>query len=394
MLGIYRSGAGARRASRRRANWERLKSVEDIKTIDLGALRALAKQRSLVMEELFTLVENALLLAYLKQPGAIKGSRAVIDRTTGEFVILAPELDENNQKIDEFDDTPNNFGRIAAATVRQVLSQRLRDAEDASVLGEFKDREGTLVSGVVQQGNNPRMVQVDLGTVEAVLPGNEQVPGEKYPHGTRLRAYLVEARRGPKGPSIVISRSHPNLVLRLFEHEVPEISEGLVTINSIAREAGHRSKIAVSAKNPTINAKGACIGDMGARVRAVAAELNDEKIDIVDYSTDPATFIAAALSPAKVTEVIIANPREYSARAVVPDDQLSLAIGREGQNARLAAKLTGWRIDILSESKYAQVRAEEEVAARVARSLAEEAAAEQAGEEAEAAAVEAAADAE
>ena len=334
------------------------------------------------MEELFTLVENALLLAYLKQPGAIKGSRAVIDRTTGEFVILAPELDENNQKIDEFDDTPNNFGRIAAATVRQVLSQRLRDAEDASVLGEFKDREGTLVSGVVQQGNNPRMVQVDLGTVEAVLPG------------TRLRAYLVEARRGPKGPSIVISRSHPNLVLRLFEHEVPEISEGLVTINSIAREAGHRSKIAVSAKNPTINAKGACIGDMGARVRAVAAELNDEKIDIVDYSTDPATFIAAALSPAKVTEVIIANPREYSARAVVPDDQLSLAIGREGQNARLAAKLTGWRIDILSESKYAQVRAEEEVAARVARSLAEEAAAEQAGEEAEVTAVEAAADAE
>ena len=356
--------------------------MEDIKTIDLGALRALAKQRSLVMEELFTLVENALLLAYMKQPGAIKGSRAVIDRTTGEFVILAPELDEDNQKIDEFDDTPNNFGRIAAATVRQVLSQRLRDAEDASVLGEFKDREGTLVSGVIQQGNNPRMVQVDLGTVEAVLPSNEQVPGEKYPHGTRLRAYLVEARRGPKGPSIVVSRSHPNLVLRLFEHEVPEISEGLVSINSIAREAGHRSKIAVSAKNPTINAKGACIGDMGARVRAVAAELNDEKIDIVDYSTDPATFIAAALSPAKVTEVIIANPREYSARAVVPDDQLSLAIGREGQNARLAAKLTGWRIDILSESKYAQVRAEEEVAARVARSLAEEASAEKAIEEA------------
>ena len=155
----------------------------------------------------------------------------------------------------------------------------------------------------------------------------------------------------------------------------------MVSINSIAREAGHRSKIAVSAKNPTINAKGACIGDMGARVRAVAAELNDEKIDIVDYSTDPATFIAAALSPAKVTEVIIANPREYSARAVVPDDQLSLAIGREGQNARLAAKLTGWRIDILSESKYAQVRAEEEVAARVARSLAEEAAVEEAAEE-------------
>ena len=279
-------------------------------TIDLGVLHALAKQRGLVLEELFSLVENALVLAYMKQPGAIKGSRAVIDRTTGDFAILAPELDDDNQKIDEFDDTPNNFGRIAAATVRQVLSQRLRDAEDASVLGEFKDREGTLASGVIQQGNNPRMVQVDLGTIEAVLPANEQVPGEQY-----------------------------------------------------------RSKIAVSATNPSINAKGACIGDMGARVRAVAAELNDEKIDIVDYSTDPAEFITAALSPAKVTEVIIADPREYSARAIVPDEQLSLAIGREGQNARLAAKLTGWRIDILAESKYAQIRAEEEVAERVARSL-------------------------
>ena len=338
-------------------------------TIDLGVLHALAKQRGLVLEELFSLVENALVLAYMKQPGAIKGSRAVIDRTTGDFAILAPELDDDNQKIDEFDDTPNNFGRIAAATVRQVLSQRLRDAEDASVLGEFKDREGTLASGVIQQGNNPRMVQVDLGTIEAVLPANEQVPGEQYPHGTRIRAYLLEARRGQKGPSIVLSRSHPNLVLRLFEHEVPEIADGSVKINSIAREAGHRSKIAVSATNPSINAKGACIGDMGARVRAVAAELNDEKIDIVDYSTDPAEFITAALSPAKVTEVIIADPREYSARAIVPDEQLSLAIGREGQNARLAAKLTGWRIDILAESKYARIRAEEEVAERVARSL-------------------------
>ncbi len=364
-----RSGAGAQKKRPGAVLQERLKSVDNNMTIDLGVLHALAKQRGLVLEELFSLVENALVLAYMKQPGAIKGSRAVIDRTTGDFAILAPELDDDNQKIDEFDDTPNNFGRIAAATVRQVLSQRLRDAEDASVLGEFKDREGTLASGVIQQGNNPRMVQVDLGTIEAVLPANEQVPGEQYPHGTRIRAYLLEARRGQKGPSIVLSRSHPNLVLRLFEHEVPEIADGSVKINSIAREAGHRSKIAVSATNPSINAKGACIGDMGARVRAVAAELNDEKIDIVDYSTDPAEFITAALSPAKVTEVIIADPREYSARAIVPDEQLSLAIGREGQNARLAAKLTGWRIDILAESKYAQIRAEEEVAERVARSL-------------------------
>ena len=344
-------------------------SVDNNMTIDLSVLNTLEKERGIALEELFALVENALLLAYMKQPGAIKGSRAEIDRKSGQFVILAPELDDDNQKIAEFDDTPNNFGRIAAATVRQVLAQRLRDAEDASVLGEFRDREGTLVSGVVQQGNTPRVVQVDLGRVEAVLPATEQVPGEKYPHGARIRAYLVEARRGQKGPSIVLSRSHPNLVLRLFEHEVPEISDGLVKIASIAREAGHRSKIAVHATDPSINAKGACIGDMGARVRAVAAELNDEKIDIVDYSSDPAEFIAAALSPAKVTEVIILDAREYSARAVVPDDQLSLAIGREGQNARLAAKLTGWRIDILSESKYAQLKAEEEVAERVSRAL-------------------------
>ncbi len=326
--------------------------------IDLSNLRLLEKERDISIEELIPMIESALLLAYQKQPGAIRESRAEIDRKTGAVTIWAPELDDDDEQIGEFDDTPNNFGRIAASTARQVIYQRLRDAEDSHLLGEYKDREGQLVTGVVQQGPNPRMVHVDLGTVEAVLPSSEQVPGERYPHGSRVRAYLLEARRGPKGPSVQLSRTHPNLVRRLFEHEVPEIQDGSVEIMSIAREAGHRTKISVMATKPGINPKGSCIGEMGSRVRAVMSELNNEKIDIVDYSDDPTEFIAAALSPSKVKSVTVTDQRSYSARAVVPDDQLSLAIGKEGQNARLAAKLTGWRIDILSESRFNQAMVE------------------------------------
>lgn len=326
--------------------------------IDLSNLRLLEKERDISIEELIPMIESALLLAYQKQPGAIRESRAEIDRKTGAVTIWAPELDDDDEQIGEFDDTPNNFGRIAASTARQVIYQRLRDAEDSHLLGEYKDREGQLVTGVVQQDPNPRMVHVDLGTVEAVLPSSEQVPGERYPHGSRVRAYLLEARRGPKGPSVQLSRTHPNLVRRLFEHEVPEIQDGSVEIMSIAREAGHRTKISVMATKPGINPKGSCIGEMGSRVRAVMSELNNEKIDIVDYSDDPTEFIAAALSPSKVKSVTVTDQRSYSARAVVPDDQLSLAIGKEGQNARLAAKLTGWRIDILSESRFNQAMEE------------------------------------
>lgn len=320
--------------------------------IDLSNLRLLEKERDISIDELIPMIESALLLAYNKQPGAIHGSRAEVDRKTGVITIWAPELDEDDQKIGEFDDTPNNFGRIAASTARQVISQRLRDAEDSHVLGEFRDREGELVSGLIQQGPNPRMVHVDLGTIEAVLPTSEQVPGEKYRHGSRIRAYILEARRGHKGPSIVLSRSHPNLVRRLFEHEVPEIQDGSVELMAIAREAGHRTKIAVRATKPGINPKGSCIGEMGSRVRAVMSDLNNEKIDIVDYDEDPTVFIRAALSPSKVVSVQVTDSATQSARAIVPDDQLSLAIGKEGQNARLAAKLTGWRIDIVSESRY------------------------------------------
>jgi N utilization substance protein A len=322
--------------------------------IDMSALRLLEREREIPLDLLIPTIEQALLVAYHKSPGAFERARAELDRKTGHVTIWAAELDDDGEKIGEFDDTPTGFGRIAASTARQIILQRLRDAEDDNILGEFKGREGELVAGQIQQGNNPHMIQVNLGTVEALLPPPEQVPGEKYLHGSRLRAYVVDVHRGMKGPSITVSRSHPGLVRKLFELEVPEIADKSVEIIALAREAGHRTKMAVRANTPGINAKGACIGEMGSRVRAVMNELNDEKIDIVDYSDDPATFIANSLSPSRVTSVSITDPDARSARVVVPDYQLSLAIGKEGQNARLAAKLTGWRIDIVSDAAGAK----------------------------------------
>ncbi|WP_334170705.1 transcription termination factor NusA [Sinomonas sp.] len=318
--------------------------------IDMSALRLLERERDIPVDKLIPTIEQALLLAYHKSPGAIEKARAEVDRRSGHVTIWATEVDEEGNPIGEFDDTPEGFGRIAATTARQVILQRLRDVEDDNVLGEFKGREGELIAGQIQQGSNPHMVQVNLGAVEALLPPPEQVPGEQYVHGSRIRAYVVDVHRGMKGPSITLSRSHPGLVKKLFELEVPEIADRSVEIVAIAREAGHRTKIAVRANTSGINAKGACIGEMGSRVRAVMTELNDEKIDIVDYSDDAATFIANALSPAKVKSVSIVDEGSRSARVTVPDYQLSLAIGKEGQNARLAAKLTGWRIDITSDA--------------------------------------------
>jgi len=318
--------------------------------IDMSALRMLEKEREIPLEKLVPTIEQALVLAYDKQPGAIRGARAELDRKSGHVTIWAPELDEENRRIGEFDDTPSDFGRIAASTARQIIMQRLRDADDEAVLGDFKGKEGEILSGVIQQGRDPRMVQVDLGTLEAVLPPPEQVPGESYRHGTRLRVLVTDVHRGPKGPSVTVSRTHPNLVRRLFELEVPEIADKQVEIVAIAREAGHRTKLAVRSRRPGINAKGACIGEMGTRVRAVMTELGDEKIDIVDFDEDTAAFVAHALSPARVLSVTVLDEANHQVRAVVPDSQLSLAIGKEGQNARLAAKLTGARIDIVAES--------------------------------------------
>jgi N utilization substance protein A len=228
--------------------------------------------------------------------------------------------------------------------------QRLRDAEDELTFGEYAGREGDVVAGVIQQGGDPRAVLVDLGKIEAILPPSEQVPGERYVHGERLRCYVLHVRKGYRGPSVTLSRTHPNLVRKLFALEVPEIASGAVEIAAIAREAGHRSKIAVISHQQGVNAKGACIGPMGSRVRNVMAELHGEKIDIVDYSDDSATFVGNALSPARVTAVDVIDAEARVAQVTVPDYQLSLAIGKEGQNARLAARLTGWRIDIHSDA--------------------------------------------
>lgn len=314
--------------------------------IDMQALRLIESEREISLDVLVGAIEEALLLAYQRTPGASDQARVEVDRKSGRVVVYATEIDDDGNPVGEYDDTPSGFGRIATATARGVIVQRLRDAEDEQVMGSFRDRQGQIVAGVIQQGRDPRTVYVDLGEVEAILPAHEQVPGEVYRHGERLRAYVVEVSRGAKGPSITLSRTHPNFVRELFALEVPEVADGTVTIEALAREAGHRTKIAVQTSVAGLNAKGACIGPMGQRVRAVMNELRGEKIDIVDFSEDPAFFVGSALSPARVNSVEIVDLEERSARVIVPDFQLSLAIGKEGQNARLAARLTGWRIDI------------------------------------------------
>ena len=318
--------------------------------IDLVALRQLERDKELKLDVLLRDLEDALLNAYAKTPGAVDGSRVTIDTKTGRVRVMAPEKDEEGNQVSEFDDTPADFGRVAAATARQVIFQRLREAEDEQKYGHFVGIEGDILVGVVQQERDSRTVRVDLGSVEAIMPQAEQSPGEEYSHGKRLRVYVVSVRRDLRGPQVVVSRTHPGLVAKLFRLEVPEIEQGVVEIKAIAREAGHRTKIAVVSHQPEVSAKGACIGPMGQRVRAIMHELNEEKIDIIDFADDPADFVAHALSPAKVTSVTVTDPVAKAARVVVPDYQLSLAIGREGQNARLAARLTGWRIDIRSDT--------------------------------------------
>ncbi|MCB2411612.1 transcription termination factor NusA [Demequina sp. TTPB684] len=322
--------------------------------IDMMTLKGLEKERDLKLDVLIDAIEQALLSAYHKTPGAYAHARAIVDRETGKVSIQAREETEDGLLGPEFEHTPHDFGRIATATARQVIVQRLRQAGDDAVLGQYADKEGMLVSGVIQQSADPRNVHVDVGDVEALLPGHEQVPTETYEHGQRIRGYVLTVARGAKGPSITLSRTHPGLVRKLFEMEVPEIADGTVEIMSLAREAGHRSKMAVRATVPGVNAKGSCIGPMGARVRAVMSELRGEKIDIVDWDDDPATFVGNALSPSRVVSVTVVDAESRSARVIVPDYHLSLAIGKEGQNARLAARLTGWRIDIQSDEAPTQ----------------------------------------
>jgi N utilization substance protein A len=319
--------------------------------IDLSALRMLESEKDISMDTSVKAIEDALLVAYHRTEGAAQAARVQVDRKTGHVTVWATEPGPDGAAGREYDDTPDGFGRIAATTARQVILQRLRDVEDEMTFGEYAGREGDIVAGVIQQGRDPRAVLVDLGKVEAVLPPAEQVPGEQYLHGERIRCYVLHVRKGHRGPSVTLSRTHRNLVKKLFALEVPEIATGAVEIVALAREAGHRTKIAVRSNQPGVNAKGACIGPMGSRVRNVMAELHGEKIDIVDYSDDPACFVGNALSPARVTAVHVIDADARVAQVIVPDYQLSLAIGKEGQNARLAARLTGWRIDIRSDAQ-------------------------------------------
>nr|BFE62728.1 transcription termination factor NusA [Dactylosporangium thailandense] len=317
--------------------------------IDLAALRALEREREIPFETILAAIETALLTAYRHTDGANPHARVEIDRRSGAASVLAQDLDEDGTIVREYDDTPHDFGRIAAMTAKQVILQRLREATDEAHFGEYVGRDGDLITGVIQAHEaraEKGIVTIDLGKIEGMLPAAEQVPGERYEHGQRIKAIVVHVAKGFRGPQVTLSRSHPNLVKRLFALEVPEIADGTVEIAAIAREAGHRTKIAVRSTVAGVNAKGACIGPMGQRVRAVMSELHGEKIDIIDWSEDPAQFVGNALSPAKALNVEVVDAANRAARVTVPDFQLSLAIGREGQNARLAARLTGWRIDI------------------------------------------------
>jgi transcription termination/antitermination protein NusA len=323
-------------------------------SVDLAALRSIEREKDISFETLIGALETALLTAYKHTPHSMPHARVAIDRKSGEVVVWAQEIGPDGDIEEEYDDTPTDFGRVAAMTARQVILQRLRDAEHDQTFGEYSGREGDIVTGIVQadaQAAQRGLVLVDIGKVEAVLPQSEQVPGEQYSHGTRIRAYVVGVARGVRGPQVTISRTHPNLVKKLFALEVPEIADGSVEIVAVAREAGHRSKIAVRTAVDGLNAKGACIGPMGQRVRNVVAELHGEKIDIIDWADDPATFVGNALSPAHVISSEVVDVATGQVRVVVPDFQLSLAIGREGQNARLAARLTGYRIDIHSDAE-------------------------------------------
>jgi len=334
----------------------------------IAALRELEREKGIAFETILAGLEEAMASAYKswwkQQHPDLEdetfGVRASIDPESGDLRVWIQELAETEEgepevvSEKEVEVTDEFKGRIGAQTAKQVIFQKLRDAEREMTYEEFAGREGDVVTGIVQaQERDRRSMLLDLGKVEALLPHTEQIPSEQLRHGERVKAYISEVRRGTKGPQIVVSRSHPGLLRKLFEMEVPEIGEGIVEIKEVAREPGHRSKIAVASREPAVDPVGACVGPKGSRVRMVVNELRGEKIDVVPWSADPAQFVANALQPAKVKEVIT-DPTTQTALIIVPDYQLSLAIGKEGQNARLAARLTGWRIDIKSETQHAE----------------------------------------
>ncbi len=352
----------------------------------LEAIKMIEREKGISSETLILALEDALLAAYKKTPDAVEFARVIIDRDEGDMRVLqlvldedeeprtlpvveqewpeggppedyvapAPEIDwtaYDEEELEEVDVSTDNFGRIAAQTAKQVVLQRIREAEREMMFDEYVDRVGDVVTGIIQQSDS-RYTLVDLGRVEALLPESEQVRGERYDHGARVKAVIVDVRHSTKGPQVIVSRRSDELIKRLFELEVPEMADGLVEIRAVAREAGWRSKIAVISNAQGVDPVGACVGPRGSRVRMVVSELRGEKIDIIPFNDEPARFVAKALSPARVREVLV-DDENRQATVIVPDDQLSLAIGKEGMNARLAARLTGWRIDIKSESTFA-----------------------------------------
>jgi N utilization substance protein A len=321
----------------------------------MEALSALAAEKGISEEVMLEALANALVTAYKRMPNAAEEALVEIDVETGDIRVIAQELDEDGHVVREWDDTPDDFGRIAAQTAKQVILQRIREAEREMKYEEYAGREGDIVTGIIQQ-TDARYTLLDLGRVEALLPQAEQVPGDHYNHGARMKAYIVEVRKTAKGPQIVVSRTHPGLVKRLFELEVPELVDGVVELRAVAREPGHRTKIAVASNDGNVDPVGACVGARGMRVRQVVNELRGEKVDIVPFSDDPSEFVMKALAPARVREVRVHDDTGI-AEVIVPDFQLSLAIGKEGQNARLAARLTGWRVDIKSETQLAEEEA-------------------------------------
>ncbi len=333
----------------------RKKPDKNLELID--ALATLERERGMPQDTLFQALEEALAAAYPKTPGvSASHARIEIDREKGDIRVYEQEVREDEETgeveviSEQFVETPPELGRIAAQTAKHVIHQKLREAERQMAFEEYEDRTGEIVTGIVEQ-HDPRFVILNLGKAEAIMPYSEQIPRERYEIGDRVRAYIVEVREG-RGPTIVVSRSHPGLVRKLFEIEVPEIQDGLVEIKAISREAGHRTKIAVASNDSNIDPVGACVGPKGTRVRAVVNELRGEKIDVVAFTDDPSKMIGEALQPARVRGVSI-DADSKTATVIVADRELSLAIGKEGQNARLAARLTGWRIDIKSESQRA-----------------------------------------
>jgi N utilization substance protein A len=366
----------------------------------IDAVRDIEREKGIESGTLVAALEDALLAAYKKTPGASRHATVEIDEQ-GDFRVysieLPPDIEErlldeareraleelerieaeNGERshtllsdedldidwsevppdqIKREDVTPENFGRIAAQTAKQVILQRIREAERMMMYDEYKDRESEVVTGIVQQAGDRNNVLVDLGKVEALLPRSEQVDGERYEQGSRIKAVITEVRSGTKGPQVILSRRDPELIKTLFELEVPEIADGLVEIRGVAREPGYRSKIAVESHAQGVDPVGACVGPRGSRVRMVVSELRGEKIDIIPWNSEPARFVAKALSPARVREVFV-DDETKEATVIVPDDQLALAIGKEGLNARLAARLTGWKVDIQSDTEFAQAEA-------------------------------------